>query len=494
MGLNYLSKSKYMRGISCPLLLWYEINRPEVMPLVDAGTQARFDMGHQVGDLAKLLYPSGIEIPWGNGHVQAVQETKQAMKRSVPIFEATFLYESSGGPLLSRADILVPVGGGQWDMIEVKSSNGCKDEHVDDVAFQLRVLAGAGVDIRKAYLMHLNPDYRRQGQVRAEDIFVNTDLTSEAGLLVEGVDERASKLWGMLSRPEPPGVDLVKECGSYKGCDLSGLCWSWLPERHVGELYYGGRRALELMGKGIHRLADIPDDFPLSDKQVIQRETARTGSPYLDPAEIAAFLAGLSYPLFAMDFETIQTAIPLFDGMGTWHQLPFQYSVHAQEVPGKPLQHYSFLADLEGGQRDPRPDFMAGLRTCLGDNGSILVYNATFEKRILRETADVLPEYQDWVHSNVLPRIVDLLDLFRSFAYYHPEQAGSCSLKSVVPCVLGGGYEDLAIADGGTASSEYLRISLENVGQNEMARIRCYLEEYCGKDTESLFQLVETLR
>ena len=494
MILQYLSKSKYMRGISCPRLLWYEVNRPEVMPPVDAGTQARFDMGHQVGDLAKLLYPNGVEIPWGNGHLQAVQETSQAVKRSVPIFEATFLHKSPGGPLLSRADILVPVGDGKWDMIEVKSSNSCKDEHVEDVAFQLRVLAGAGMDIRKAYLMHLNSDYRRRGQVRAEDIFVKKNLTSEAGLLVEGVDERASKLWDMLSRPEPPGVDLVKECGNYRGCDLSGLCWSWLPERHVGELYYGGRRALELMGKGIHRLADIPDEFPLSDKQEIQRETALTGSPYLDPEEIAAFLAGLRYPLYAMDFETIQTAIPLFDCMGTWQQLPFQYSVHNQDAPAKSLRHHSFLADLDGGLRDPRPDFMTGLRGCLGDKGSILVYNAPFEARILRETAAVLPEHYDWVHGNVLPRIVDLLDLFRKFAYYHPEQAGSCSLKSVVPCVLGGGYEDLSISDGGTASSEYLRISLGGVDEDEDARVRKDLEMYCGKDTESLFQIIENLR
>lgn len=494
MGLTYLSKSKYMRGISCPRLLWYEINRPEVMPPVDAGTQARFDMGHQVGDLAKRLYPNGVEIAWGDGHLQAVQETRQALTRGVPIFEATFLHNSPGGPLLSRADILVPVGGGKWDMIEVKSSNSSKDEHVDDLAFQLRVMAGAGLDIRKAYLMHLNPDYRRRGPVRAKDIFVKEDLTAEAGPLVHEVDERAAQLWEMLARSDPPEMDLVTECGSYKGCDLSGLCWSWLPERHVGELYYGGKRALELMGKGIHRLADIPDNFPLSDKQVIQRETALTGSPYLDPPEIATFLAGLSYPLYAMDFETIQTAIPLFDDMGTWQQLPFQYSVHAQKSPGQPLMHYSFLADLEGGQRDPRPHFMAGLRDCLGKKGSILVYNAAFEKRILRETAAVLPEYQGWVDDNVLPRIVDLLDLFRSFAYYHPKQAGSCSLKSVVPCMLSESYGDLTIADGETASSEYLHICLGEVEPDYVARVRRDLEIYCGKDTESLFQIIENLR
>jgi CRISPR/Cas system-associated exonuclease Cas4 (RecB family) len=494
MILNYLSKSKYMRGINCPRLLWYEINQPELIPPVDAATQARFDMGHEVGDLAKQLYPDGIEIPWGNGYKQAVRETEEAIKRRVPLFEATFLYQSPSGPLLSRADLLIPAGEDQWDMIEVKSSNSLKDEHVEDVAFQLRVMSGAGINVRQAYLMHLNPDYRRSGEIDPAELFIQEDLTDEVEPFIGEVDVRVAHLFSVLSNPKPPDIDLINECGNYSGCDLSSVCWNWLPEQHVGELYRGKNKALDLIAQGIHSLSEIPADYSLSYRQDLQRAAAQTGQPQIDSAEVTAFLDKLKYPTYAMDFETIMTALPLFDGMGPWQQLPFQYSVHVQQEPGGRLKHNSYLADLKGGARDPRLEFMDRLQQCLGNTGTILVYNASFETRILRETATALPQYQAWVEENVLPRILDLLNLFRSFAYYHPDQGGSCSLKYVVPALLGSGYEDMEIADGGTASSKFLRISLGDVDASETAKVRQDLLDYCAKDTESLFAIIEQLR
>ena len=57
-----LSKSKYLYGIQCPRLLWMAINEPEKLPEVDEATQHRFDEGHLVGELAKKVFPDGIDI------------------------------------------------------------------------------------------------------------------------------------------------------------------------------------------------------------------------------------------------------------------------------------------------------------------------------------------------------------------------------------------------------------------------------------------------
>ena len=63
-----LSKSKYVSGLQCPKLLWWCVHEPDAPELVpDEGLQAIFDMGHHVGDLAKRLYPDGIEVLWGGG-------------------------------------------------------------------------------------------------------------------------------------------------------------------------------------------------------------------------------------------------------------------------------------------------------------------------------------------------------------------------------------------------------------------------------------------
>jgi len=58
-----LSKSKYLNGLQCLKLLWLEINNPETLPQVNLSTQFVFDQGHLVGELAKKLFPDGVDIP-----------------------------------------------------------------------------------------------------------------------------------------------------------------------------------------------------------------------------------------------------------------------------------------------------------------------------------------------------------------------------------------------------------------------------------------------
>ena len=57
-----LSKSQYLRGLQCHKSLWLYKNRPELRDKPDNQTQSAFDTGYQVGDLAKELFPGGVEI------------------------------------------------------------------------------------------------------------------------------------------------------------------------------------------------------------------------------------------------------------------------------------------------------------------------------------------------------------------------------------------------------------------------------------------------
>jgi len=100
-----ISKSNYMAGLQCPRLLWHKFNRPDAFPPVDAATQAIFDQGAQVGELAKQLYPKGLEIGAGVIKKDAVDElSRAAVSRRLPLYEAGFI----AGCAYARADVLVP--------------------------------------------------------------------------------------------------------------------------------------------------------------------------------------------------------------------------------------------------------------------------------------------------------------------------------------------------------------------------------------------------
>ena len=123
-----ISKSKFLSGLQCPRLLWTQYNEKGVIPPPDDGQGFIFKVGHEVGHLAKALFPDGIEIdcagPDGRPDIPAtVTETVRLLPQRKPLFEASFLADGR----YVRADVLVPAQGGAWDLIEVKSSTSVKN-------------------------------------------------------------------------------------------------------------------------------------------------------------------------------------------------------------------------------------------------------------------------------------------------------------------------------------------------------------------------------
>ncbi len=156
---------------------------------------------------------------------------------------------------------------------------------------------------------------------------------------------------------------------------------------------------------------------------------------------------------------------------------------------GEKPRHESHLAD---GTRDPRPEILQKLKKLLGDYGSIVAYNAPFEKDKLKKACDVFADFSTWYQS-IGPRFLDLLTPFKSFYYYHPDQRGSASIKAVLPALTGKSYKGLEIAGGGTASLEYLRVTFGDVDEKERQRVRGELEEYCTLDTHGMVLIVDEL-
>src|SRR3989338_9733756 len=109
-----LSKSNYTIGMQCPGHLWLEYHDKERIPSQPPGVLRRFEQGKIVGQWAKKLFPVGIDLP-EKPYEENIQKTRELLLKRKILFEAGVQVNN----IYARADILVPVGKDQWDIIEV---------------------------------------------------------------------------------------------------------------------------------------------------------------------------------------------------------------------------------------------------------------------------------------------------------------------------------------------------------------------------------------
>ncbi len=479
-----LSKSRYLNGLQCSRYIWIQFHEPDRIPETDPVTQYIFDQGHEVGYLAKKLFPGGIDVPH-ESFMGNIEKTKELLEKKKPLFEAGIL----AGSLFSRVDILFPFGEDEWDICEVKSSTIVKDVHINDVAFQRYCCTQFGLNIKNCYLALINNQYVRNGEIDPEGLFNTIDVTDKVEEASAGIQNRIDGILEVINKETCPEMVIGPHCRDPYECPLTD-CWDVLPDHNVFSLYYGGKKSFAMYNSGILTIGQITDDYKLNDKQRIQQVCIVSGEPHIDKEAIREFLSYLEYPLYYLDFETIGTAIPLFDGVRPYQNVPFQFSVHViQDEQSEPV-HYSYLTS---GTSDPRPGLLAELKKVVGDSGSIIAYNKGFEEGCLRDMAGSFSEYQDWI-GQVCSRLVDLLEPFRNFYYYHPAQKGSASLKAVMPAITGRGYDDLDISDGRIASAAFLAATYGEMPEEDRANVMSNLEHYCGRDTEGMIWIVERLR
>ena len=480
-----ITKRHYLAGVQCHKLVWHLLNDPDAVSGPDPALQDRLRQGTEVGALARKLYPNGVQIT-GVSTIEALSQTEAALTLRRPIFEAAF----EAGGCFVRTDILVPVDGEAWELVEVKSSTSVADVHLDDLAFQAHVLGEAGVPIRRYSLLLVDNSYVRCGEIDPHALFTSHEVTGEIQARMPAVGSRLKGVLQATGMPAPPTVQIGSHCGAPYPCPLQERCWSFLPEHNVTEFYRVGAKAFDLLDRGVTQIAHIPGDVELTERQRIQFQAVVSGDLHVDPQALQGFLARLEWPIHLLDFETFSTAIPLIDGVRPYQQVPFQSSLHIwQSADGQP-DHHSFLAEDRG---DPRPDLLRHLGDHVEERGSIVVYNQQFEEGRLRECAEAFPKYVEWVEG-IIPRMVDLLEPFQDFRVYHRDQRGSCSIKLVLPALTGQDYGGLAIQDGTAASREFLRVTWGECDSVERERVRRDLLAYCGLDTVGMVAIISALR
>jgi len=477
-----LTKSRYVIGLQCPTYLWMATNDKKSLPEPTESEKHIMDQGTGAGKLATKVFPKGINIPTDIGFMENIHATKEALKKGKPVFEAGIM----ANKCYSRADILIPVKD-KWDVIEVKATTKVKDEHIDDVAFQKFVYEMAGLKIRQCYLMHLNKEYVRKGKIDVEQLFVKENITNDVKKAMGGIEDRVAKMLKIINSDKPK-AKIHYYCDKPYKCPLMKDCWDFLPDENVFHLSRGRKNAFDLFSQGVVCLKDIPMHAKLTDKQCVQKDCAVNGCVRVNKIGIKNFLKKLKYPLYHLDFETFSLAVPLMDGTKCWQQIPFQYSLHVEDDAGH-LEHHSFVASSEG---DPRPEFAEYLKKALKGEGSIVVYNKSFEKMILTQLAEFLPKHKDWIE-DAISRLIDLYDVFKKFDYYNPKQCGSASIKKVLPALVGKDYSGLNISKGDQASLSFIKMR-QGISKQEEIDMRFDLMDYCGQDTEAMVWIIQELR
>lgn len=490
-----VSKTDYLLYRECPKNTWLKIHKPKVYY---AGELSDFEKsiietGNEVESLARQLFPTGILIEGRDLVAQEktaklvadVTQTKQGVQT---IFQPVFVKDG----FMAAVDVL------QYDPVaksfiiyEIKATNQIKEKtHLYDLAFQVNLLKMAGLKVGAIKLLHLNPEYIRQGELDIIKLFAIDDVTAEITELLEKVSHEMQKALEYLSEEKEPSghCDCI-----YKGRSSHCTTFSYsnpeVPEYGVHDIARIGlskKKLIELIDSNIFHLHEVPEDIELSEIQKNQVNVHITGRHLIEKDKIAEELRSLKFPLYFIDYETFPSAVPRFNGFSPYQQIPFQYSLHIVESPGVEPIHREFL---HTSSDDPSGPFAESLQKDIGKVGSVVVWNKKFECKINEELARRVPSARKFI-DDMNSRVYDLMDIFSKQHYVHKDFQGSTSIKYVLPVLAPElSYKKLEIREGGTASMKWNEMTTGRVPKDEGAQIAANLRKYCALDTYAMYAI-----
>jgi len=443
-----LSKSRYCAGLQCAKILWMDCHKSEEKD-VSGVNQARFETGTKVGALAREYFGEYALIPYSDDKKVMLTETERLLfAKTTVICEASFACEAG----FCSVDILRYRDDG-FEIVEVKSSTGVKEEHIDDMAFQYHVLESCGLIINKVYLMYINNKYVRLGDLDIQGLFALEDCTKKVEEKQKKIADNIKLIKVIAEAEYEPDIPIGKHCDKPYPCPYKKYCF----------------------------------------KDKIEVKPSENKPPFVDKLAIKAFLDALSYPLYFLDFETLREAVPSFDNQSPYQQIPFQYSLHIQKEPDAQIDHLEFLAQAG---TDPRRAIAEKLCADIPVDVCVLAWFMSFEKGRIKELADLFPDLAPHlmaIHTN----IKDLIVPFKQHAWQSAAQEGSNSIKAVLPAMFADDkeldYHNLDLVHNGNEAADTF-VSLPEKTPEEQERIRAALLVYCRLDTLAMVKILQKLR
>jgi CRISPR/Cas system-associated exonuclease Cas4 (RecB family) len=468
-----ISKTDFIHYLNCPKSLWLLKHRPD-----------RYPYG-EFSNYMKKLTAEGYEV----------EAYVQSLLRSQPdaaSYSFQSVFQTQRG-LYAKADVISDNGDGTINLYEVKSSTSVKNSgqhnQIQDAAFQKIVAEKAGLKIARVFIVHLNKDYVRQGDIDVEQLLVFADVTTDVAE-IEAVTraEIDGALELLAQRAIDEGSCSCLQLTKSNHCDSFSYFNPAIPTPSIYTLPRISKTMIaSFVADGRFDLDEIGLD-EVTDKQAPVLQSAHLKTPIIDQAAIARFFNKVAYPIYFIDYETYSSAIPLVDGARPQAPIPFQYSLHIKRTPeDTELLHVEYLAEEAAMPLAMIEHMQSHIRA----NGCLVSWHASFENTQNKTMAAQYPDKADFLN-DLSSRTLDLEDVFKE-GYVDIAFAGSTSIKKVLPVIAPDlTYSGLDVASGTDAMEAWIRlITMPNSVEKD--QLREAMLEYCKLDTYAMIRIFEEM-
>ena len=483
-----LSKTKYCNGIQCNKMLWLLENKPEVKEEEDLN--AIMDNGNEVHEVARDLFGKHINIEFNRDLSEMIEETNKYIKEdNIVITEGSFKYKNN----FASIDILKKKNN-EIEIYEVKSSTMLKDVFIEDLSYQTYILHKLGYTVTKCFVVHLNSNYKRKGELDLNKLFTIEDVTEKVFDNFDKVEKNINEINNYMNNKEELDKKITLSCFEPYKCPFFKYCTRKLPEHNVFDLpRMQIKKKIKFYDENNYSYEDLLSCEINDNYKKIIEYALYNKEDYINKEEIKKFIKTLSYPLYFLDFETYQTPIPRYDDMSPYEKIPFQYSLHYYEKENGKLIHKEFLSK-EG--IDPRRELAESLVNDIPYDVCTLAYNMGFEKSVIKALSELYPDLSDHL-MNIHNNIKDLMVPFQKGYYYTKDMKGSYSIKYVLPSLFPNeedlNYKNLDLIHNGSEAMNAFA-DLENKSKEEIEYIRERLLRYCELDTYAMVKIYDKLK
>ena len=505
-----ISKSRFTAYHQCPKMMWMKIYKPEE-EVEDSSIAMHMKDGKIVGELARGLFGQYEDATVLNEDgtpdiAEMIKRTRELIARGATVIaEASFSWDG----FFCSVDMLRITDDG-YELYEVKSSSvdmsiekdvkSKMQQYAPDCGFQKLVLSKIGLPMKSSNIVLINSQFVKSDKPIEQELkklfcIINMDdmVNEEYMENIRNMGHAAMTLANMETEPEqhlgahckkPYDCPFMKYCLAQRGVSMKD------PVMNMYRMFW--TKKAELIESGLASIDDLKNVVTNANHK-LQLSVMEGGDNIINPAGIQKWLDTVTYPLYFLDFETQQDAIPEYPGTFPYQQVPFQYSLHIKQTKDSPLEHREFLGDPN---RDPRYDIAKSLIENIPADACVVAYNKAFECTRIKELAKSFPEMSEHLLS-IEENIIDLMNPFVHFDYYTREMNGSFSIKSVLPALFPDSeelnYHNLNenVQNGTMAMTVYP--AMRHMNEAQVAETRAALLAYCRLDTLAMVRVMDKL-
>jgi hypothetical protein len=248
---------------------------------------------------------------------------------------------------------------------------------IKGAAFQKIAAEEAGLKVARAFIIHLNKDYVRQGDIDPEQLLIFAEFTTDVAE-IEAVTR--AEIDGALELLALHSIDgssfLCLKLTKSNHCDAFDYLNITIPRPSIFTLLRISKTKIAgFVADGRFHLDEFGLD-EVTDKQIPVLQSAHLKTPIIDQAAIVRFFNKAAYPIYFFGHETYSSAIPIVDCARPQASIPFQYILHVKRTPeDTELLHVEYLAEAAAMPLA----MIEHMQSHVGATGSLVSWHASFE-------------------------------------------------------------------------------------------------------------------